>query len=48
MGIRLDNQVPVSKPIQNPKIVVELMLARSPKVPMLQKMAAKYGATDAR
>jgi bidirectional [NiFe] hydrogenase diaphorase subunit len=30
------------------KLLFELMLARSPKVPMLQKMAAKYGATEAR
>lgn len=30
------------------KLLFELILARSPKVPMLQKMAAKYGAEEGR
>ena len=30
------------------KLLFELLLARSPKVPMLQEMAARYGATEGR
>lgn len=30
------------------KLLFELLLARSPKVPMLQKLAAKYGASEPR